>query len=110
MEKLSHKFGYRMKDAEGLYAPAVHLPKEGHGDSEAQRIEIERLVGFGGGRGGVLSSGVHGDVIDGNPSDGIEHQPSRGFGKGYENFPDELYTDLDVARLIHHLKEGGITV
>ena len=36
--------------------------------------------------------------------------PNRGFGKGYENFPDELSTEIDVPKLIVHLKENGIDV
>ena len=111
LEKLCHKFGYRMKDAEGQYAPAVQLPKEIHADSEAERLEIERLPLAGlGGQSGVFPSGVHGHMVEGSPNDSVEHQPNRGFGKGYETFPDELYTDIDVARLIHHLKEIGIEV
>lgn len=111
LEKLSHKFGYRMKDAHGQYAPTVHLPKEGHGESEAQRIESERvLLGLGGGKGRILSPGMLGELGEGNPNDSIESLPTRGFEKGYENFADELYTDIDVAKLIHHLKEIGIEV
>ncbi|PCH43685.1 peptidase C15 pyroglutamyl peptidase I-like protein [Wolfiporia cocos MD-104 SS10] len=63
MEKLAHKNGYRMKDADGLYAPVVPL-KEGPRD----------------------------DTIP----------------EGYESFPEEIHTDIDVAKLIHHLKESGI--
>ncbi|EKM54374.1 uncharacterized protein PHACADRAFT_123371 [Phanerochaete carnosa HHB-10118-sp] len=62
LEKLAHKLGYRMKDAEGQLAPIVHVPKD----------------------------------------------PVRGFGKTYESMPDELYTEIDVPRLILHLKEQGI--
>ncbi|OBZ68066.1 hypothetical protein A0H81_11879 [Grifola frondosa] len=105
IEKLAHKNGYRMKDADGEYAPVVHLPKDGTRDSaEASEMErIERmlmglssttpLLGQSGGEGG---------------NDGVDHPPNRGLGKGYESFADELYTEIDVAKLIHHLKDSGI--
>ncbi|KIJ18784.1 hypothetical protein PAXINDRAFT_71146, partial [Paxillus involutus ATCC 200175] len=32
----------------------------------------------------------------------------RGFGKGYESFPEEIYTDIDVEKLVHHLKKSGV--
>jgi pyrrolidone-carboxylate peptidase len=44
--------------------------------------------------------------IDG-PIDGGE-PPKRGFSKGYESFPDEIYTDVDVEKLVHHLKKSGV--
>jgi len=43
------------------------------------------------------------------PVDGTE-PPKRGFGKGYETFPEEIYTDIDVEKLVHHLKKSGIDV
>lgn len=35
--------------------------------------------------------------------------PVRGFGKGYEEFPDEMYTPVDCAKLIEYLKDMGIS-
>jgi len=32
----------------------------------------------------------------------------RGFGKGYEDFPENLYTPIDCAKLIDYLKETGV--
>ncbi|KAI9569580.1 hypothetical protein HD554DRAFT_2204358 [Boletus coccyginus] len=42
-----------------------------------------------------------------SPIDGGE-PPKRGFGKGYESFPEEIYTDVDVEKLVHHLKKCGV--
>ena len=36
--------------------------------------------------------------------------PRRGFGKGYESFAEELYTDIDVDGLVQHLEMCGIEV
>ena len=36
--------------------------------------------------------------------------PRRGFGKGYESFAEEIYTDIDVDGLVQHLKKCGIEV
>ncbi|KAI0743936.1 peptidase C15 pyroglutamyl peptidase I-like protein [Daedaleopsis nitida] len=84
IERLGHKNGYRMKDADGEYAPIVHLPKDTAGDTaEAELARMEQVVD-------------------------IPLPPNRGFGKGYETFPDEISTDVDVPKLIVHLKESGI--
>lgn len=96
METLAHKLGYRMKDVEGQYAPIVHLSDEdeknvlvsGNTQSNDLRIGVDRDEGV-------------------EPSN---HEPIRGFGKGYEGFANSLCTDLDVSRLIAHLKESGIEV
>ena len=53
---------------------------------------------------------VHGQNGGEGDKDGVDHPPNRGFGKGYESFPEELHTEIDVAKLIHHLKESGIEV
>lgn len=104
IEKLSHKFGYRMKDAEGHYAPTVHLPKEGPRDP-AEASEVERMEQY---LGLVSSPSAHGPSGDHVVTESPEVPPNRGFGKGYETFPEELHTDIDVPKLIVHLKEGGI--
>ncbi|KAF9227431.1 peptidase C15, pyroglutamyl peptidase I-like protein [Gyrodon lividus] len=95
MERVGHKFGYNMKDAKGCHAPIVRVTREeasrGSSEpSEAERMERARL----------------GYVIEG-PIDGSE-PPKRGFGKGYESFPEEIYTDVDVEKLVHHLKGSGV--
>ncbi|KIM58517.1 hypothetical protein SCLCIDRAFT_86792, partial [Scleroderma citrinum Foug A] len=42
-----------------------------------------------------------------SPVDGNETS-KRGFGKGYESFAEELYTEMDVEGLVHHLKKCGV--
>jgi len=110
MEKLSHKNGYRMKDDDGQYAPIVHLPKEvglprDPGEPSSDMSEMERMERF---LGLVTSSSVPGQNPGELGNDNVDHPPNRGFGKGYENFPEELHTEIDVAKLINHLKENGV--
>jgi pyroglutamyl-peptidase len=101
MERVGHKFGYNMKDATGCLAPIVRVAREdnsnpNHGQSEPsamERMERARLSGY--------------DIEA--PVDGTE-PPKRGFGKGYETFPEEIHTDIDVEKLVHHLKRSGIDV
>ncbi|KDQ57541.1 hypothetical protein JAAARDRAFT_69654 [Jaapia argillacea MUCL 33604] len=95
MEKLGHKLGYGMKDAQGKLAPIVELTASGGTAeiTEAERIERERLP--------VASVDVSGDGGD---------QPVRGFGKGYEIFDEEIYTDIDVERLVAVMKESGYQI
>ncbi|KAI0786750.1 peptidase C15 pyroglutamyl peptidase I-like protein [Abortiporus biennis] len=96
IEKLAHKFGFRMKDGDGSYAPTVVLPKEDHVIEELSLIP-----------GLTFAEPTPNPVeaAEANPNDG---QPNRGFGEGYKNYSDELYTDIDVARLINYLKENGV--
>jgi len=104
IEKLSHKNGYRMKDADGQYAPVVHLPKEGPRDA-AEASEVERMEQF---LGLVSSPSAHGSSGGEGGNENVEIPPNRGFGKGYENFPEEIHTEIDVPKLINYLKETGI--
>lgn len=118
LEKLAHKLGYRMKDAEGQYAPIVHVPKDVPKDPEQ---EVPDFMGkallppadLGLPPSGLPKGVVAGDeshIGDDRPVETPEAQPTRGFGKPYESMPDELYTEIDVPRLILHLKEQGIQV
>lgn len=97
IERTSHKFGYNMKDANGCHAPIVRVAREEppRGPSEpspAERLERARL-GYD----------IDGPIDSGEP-------PKRGFGKGYELFQEELYTDVEVEKLVHHLKKSGVEV
>jgi hypothetical protein len=99
MEKLGHKLGYHMKDADGKLAPIVRSsPKDfsrrPDDPTPAENLERERL-----GMDMVESSTTGGDN---------SVRPNRGFGPAYENFPDELPTDIDVTRLVQDLKRSGI--
>ena len=94
LERVAHKFGYEKKDAAGCLAPLVCVSREENRQlPEAQRTEIAPR------KEGSLES-----PVDANET------PKRGFGKGYESFAEELYTDLDVEGLVHHLKKCGIEV
>jgi pyroglutamyl-peptidase len=99
MEKLGHKLGYHMKDADAKLAPVVRSsPKDfsrrPDDPSPAENLERERL-----GMDMVENGG--GDVVV---------RPTRGFGSAYETFPDDLPTDIDVTRLVQDLKCSGIEV
>lgn len=119
IERLGHKLNYRMKDLEGQYAPVVQLPKDPapQEPAEAERLEMQRLLAIS----SVTMDGLPGpngfrgglDMTNGERAleqQHHEHQPARGFGKGYEGFADELFTEIDVTRLIYHLKKTGIEV
>ena len=98
MEKLGHKLGYHMKDAGGKLAPIVRTsPKDfsrrQDDPSPAESLERDRL--------GIDMVESGGDTVV---------RPTRGFGPAYENFPDELPTDVDVTRLVQDLKRSGIEV
>ncbi|KZT11055.1 peptidase C15 pyroglutamyl peptidase I-like protein [Laetiporus sulphureus 93-53] len=103
LEKLAHKNGYRMKDADGQYAPAVLLPKDVSRDDALEDGRMQQFLGMM-----AQLSQPHGSTVGEGVSDGVEIPPNRGFGKGYENFPDEIHTEIDVAKLIQHMKEAGI--
>ncbi|KZT72044.1 peptidase C15, pyroglutamyl peptidase I-like protein [Daedalea quercina L-15889] len=94
-ERLAHKHGYAMKDTQRQHAPA--LPKEGPiatpEASEIERMEMHLQ--------GIMSV----PSVEGRHHEGPEIPPNRGFGKGYENFPEEIHTDIDVPKLVHYLKE-----
>lgn len=114
VERLGHKKGYNMKDVTGKLAPivpvtisteeadrgpAVSEPPPALGPptpSEAERLEMERL--------GYDPFGRLVDPVDGGDI------PSRGLGKGYEAFDDEIHTDIDTLKLVQFLKETGFEV
>ncbi|PFH44975.1 hypothetical protein AMATHDRAFT_72087 [Amanita thiersii Skay4041] len=95
MERLGHKLGYHMKDASGKLASIVQSsPKDNSGADDrlvAENIERERL----------------GMEIVENPGGETTTRPTRGFGTGYDSFPDEIMTDIDVLRLVQDLKRSG---
>ncbi|KAI0949508.1 hypothetical protein AcW1_009099 [Taiwanofungus camphoratus] len=102
MEKLGHKNGYRMKDVDGLYAPIVHLPKDRDSVEAAEVERMELFLGLVSSNSGPGQSGSEGG------NDNVDIPPNRGFGKGYENFPEEIHTEIDVAKVCNYLKENGI--
>ncbi|PPQ86925.1 hypothetical protein CVT25_009811 [Psilocybe cyanescens] len=119
MERIAHKLGYHMKDATGKLAPAVRLSTkdfsrrgDGAGVMGVGGSAPGALGTIGGGGGGVSSAenmererlGM--DMVE-TGGDTIA-RPTRGFGVGYETFPEEITTDVDVTRLVHDLKHSGV--
>ncbi|KAG0707309.1 hypothetical protein DFH29DRAFT_23183 [Suillus ampliporus] len=99
MERVGHKFGYNMKDATGCLAPVVRVTREENASSnrgQSEPSEMERME-----RARLIEYNIQA------PVDGTE-PPKRGFGKGYELFPEEIFTEIDVEKLVHHLKKSGI--
>ncbi|KAF8070233.1 hypothetical protein FPV67DRAFT_1486703 [Lyophyllum atratum] len=96
MERQGHKLGYHMKDATGKLASVVRSsPKDFSRRADdtlvAENQERERL--------GMEIVEAIGDTAV---------RPTRGFGAAYENFPDEITTEIDVTRLVQDLKQSGI--
>jgi pyroglutamyl-peptidase len=93
VEGLGHKLGYNLKDAKGKLAPVVSSSQHskvsvgaGNG-SKAQERERKRL-------------GAH----------AVDSRHSRGFGDGYEEFDEELFTEVDIDRLVHDIRATGFKV
>jgi hypothetical protein len=62
-------------------------------------------------------SGYYWEDVDGKLApivqtggDDVDEPPNRGFGPGYETFPDDLATDIDVTKLEQDMKRSGIEV
>jgi len=98
MERQGHKLGYQMKDANGKLAPVAHSsPKDfmrrPDASSIMEQMERERL--------GLDMLETSGDT---------SNRPARGFGTSYDNFPEEIMTEIDVSRLVQDLRRSGFEV
>lgn len=93
LETLGHKLGYASADAKGEYAPIVELTEGSRGAAP----------------GGNLIDVSSSNVLE-DSAGFIKSQPIRGFGEGYEELPEELYTGIDVTQLVSYLKENGVQV
>ena len=94
-EKLAHKYGYNIPDAEGKLAPVVKTGggKEGEGgETENDAEKFERF------RSGLGTGDFFKDLI------------VRGFAEGYEGFDGELTTSINVDKLVEHLRAVGVDV
>ena len=91
-ETLGHKFGYDKPDAEGKFAP-VGRPSEESEESEGAGAAVDAKGSSGGGGGG-----------------GGRPPIRRGFQAGYERFPEELVTEVDVERMVRDLNQSGTQV
>ena len=100
LEKRGRKEGYLIPDYEGKLAPITgpyKKSREGGPEnhlSDAVRHEIERAT-----RGS-----------NGSEPDDPDNAVRRGFGEGYEEFPDEIWNTLDCDEIAAHLKETGFQV
>ncbi|KAG9316535.1 hypothetical protein JVU11DRAFT_2585 [Chiua virens] len=95
IERISHKLGYNMKDAKGCHAPTVHVARDEVMRGPSQRASAERMERV------RLGYDIDGPIESSDP-------PKRGFGKGYELFPEEIHTEVDVEKLVNHLKKVGV--
>ncbi|KAI0266872.1 hypothetical protein BC834DRAFT_842976 [Gloeopeniophorella convolvens] len=98
IERLGHKTGYRIKDSDNRHAPVVEFLPEANALEQAQTEMIEQMR---------ASANM---VIAGpaSPIDATIEQPTRGFGKGYESYPEDLHTMIDVEQLVHSMKQEGM--
>ncbi|KAF8316607.1 peptidase C15, pyroglutamyl peptidase I-like protein [Clavulina sp. PMI_390] len=90
LEKLGRKEPYRIKDVDGQLAPIITTggPSEDDLQSDAVRFEAERATGS----------------ASGGTSDDPKNSVRRGFAEGYESFPHELWSTLDVDAIVEHIK------
>lgn len=98
VEKVGHKLGYQMKDASGKLAPLVETPMQDYGrnrDGFLGAVNMEMLAM---------------DMVETHPAPEGAPRLNRGFGIGYDKFPEELYSDIDLTALVHDLKRQGVEV
>lgn len=114
VERMGHKKGYNMKDATGKLAPIVPvtISTEEDGPSgdpqqsaihkqqkELQALKQNPFIP-------TIHVGPEPEAAEISPGD----IPTRGLGKGYEAFDDEIHTDIDALKLVHFLKDTGFEV
>lgn len=129
VEQVAHKTQYKMVDAQGQYAPVVahvhrpgevaqemHTPPAGVSQRRGRAQQDAVPVNTIGPRHATnvppgVNVHVNGESAEPAPAAEIPVQPVlRGYSVGYEQLPDELPTEIDVASLIHSMKENGHTV
>lgn len=93
IEKLAHKYGYDLPDAEGKFAP------------EIKRVSGTRSVG-----GISVAEYYERARLNYDLERPIGEYALRGFGKGYEPFDEELKTDIDGDKLVEYLHSVGVDV
>lgn len=91
LEQVGHKSGYRQPDVNGELAPVI-----GTADAKVQEPEQQSVAER-------QHQTTEAELESRNA-------PLRGFGAGYECFPEVLHTEVDVPGLIAHLKQQGETV
>lgn len=98
IERVAHKSGYRLKDSSYKHAPVIEFLPEPSALEPSQGEMLEQMR---------LSSALA-IVGPASPIDAAVDHPVRGFGKGYESFPEDLHTTIDVEHLVHAMKEQGV--
>jgi pyroglutamyl-peptidase len=101
IERLAHKSGYRLKDSSCKHAPIIEFLHEPSALEPSQGEMLEQMR---------LTSASMAMVGHASPIDPAVDQPVRGFGKGYESFPEDLHTTIDVEHLVYAMKEQGVEV
>jgi pyroglutamyl-peptidase len=98
LEELGHKFGYYGEDADGQLAPTIssRLTTDISTSKADTRYEVEHTE--------VKSPPSQ------YPGNNIGGVPIHGFAEGYESFPEELSTSLDLQNLMQLVKLSGIEV
>lgn len=90
LEQVGHKYGYFAPDVRGEYAPIIPQNQASAKTvSEAELFERKRL---------------------GSGAKFADNEQERGFGVGYEVFPEELQTEVDVNSVLAGLKGSGEAV
>ncbi|THV07606.1 peptidase C15, pyroglutamyl peptidase I-like protein [Dendrothele bispora CBS 962.96] len=100
MEKMGHKLGYFMKDVNGKLAPTVRAPEPEFGSRPESDVSVGETFGRDQLGFDMVESSAAGDMFSA--------RPNRGFGVGYEKFSEDIFTDIDVSRLVLDLKRSGI--
>jgi pyroglutamyl-peptidase len=108
MENLAHKLNYNMRDKDGKLAPVAFVPHNFGGGmvepTEAERQERERLAAE---RQTVESLKATETPVGEVSAPEIPPPIVRGFEGDCTEFPDEMLTDIDVEKVISHLKNSG---
>ncbi|RPD78601.1 peptidase C15, pyroglutamyl peptidase I-like protein [Lentinus tigrinus ALCF2SS1-7] len=121
--ELPVSYEYVLKNVPGLHKrppvlpssadASISIPEQGYdfifhvGVSRRGPIRIER-VGYKYGYNRMLpdATGQLGPIV--KPAESPDTESVRGFGEGYEEFPEELSTDVDVPALVAHLQMEGL--
>ena len=87
-----------MKDSSNQYAPIIEFLPEASALEPSQAEMLDQM------RANLAIVGPVSSI------DTTADHPVRGFGKGYESFPEDLHTPIEVEHLVYAMKEQGIEV
>lgn len=101
LEKRGRKENYFIPDVDGKLAPIISSSEDDRGSA---RTELSEQVRFEAER--AASGGSSGSTPD-DPRKAVK----RGFADGYEEFPAEFWSELEVEKIVSHVKKStGIEV